>query len=127
MDKGKPVTVVLDFDGVIHTYEGWNGPEAKGGLIRGVHTALMKLKQSGARVEIFSTRPKENIRTFIEENGLDSLIDEIRDGKPYYVAFFDDRAHNVPCNKPWGLYESVMDFLYGEGNWVDDSARVFER
>lgn len=115
-DANKIPTVVLDFDGVIHDYsDGWQGPEPTGTLIRGAYNAIIQLKAAGVRVEIFSTRPKANIEAFLKRFAMQHLVDEVRDGKPYYIAFFDDRAHHVPSSKPYGLKRQVEKWLRAQG------------
>lgn len=115
MDAGKEPTVCVDFDGVIHNYAGWNGPEPTGEPIPGAKEAIRSLRGRGLRVEIFSTRPRENIQTWLTRYGIE--VDDVRDGKPYYIAFFDDRAHNVPVNRSYGLVESIEKWLRGGSGW----------
>lgn len=111
LDEGKPVTVCVDFDGVIHQYDNWNGPVPTGEPIPGCRLALQRLRENGATVEVFSTRPAIHIKAWLAKHGLDNLVAAVRDGKPYYVAFFDDRAHNVPTNTPGGLLDAVDHYL----------------
>lgn len=117
LDEGKPRTVLVDFDGVIHDYtRGWTGPYPEGRLLHGVDRALVNLKDAGARVEIYSTRPAARILEFLESNHVAHLVDDVRDGKPYYVAFFDDRAWHVRPSSRYGLLRSV-------DRWLDVYAR----
>jgi len=108
---GEPPVVLIDFDGVIHHYEKWDGPVARGRLIAGVEDGLTRLRLAGVSLEIYSTRPRRNVLEFLRAHNLDEHFDRVRDGKPYYVAFFDDRAHHVRPNAPDGLSTAVARWL----------------
>lgn len=110
---GKQAVVCVDFDGVLHEYYRWNGNRATGSLIPGAIAAIDTLKRFGFRVEIFSTRKRRFIKRWLQSEApaLLPLIDRIRSGKPYYFAFFDDRAHNVPSNEPYALQQKVLEWL----------------
>lgn len=109
-DPGMPRTLCVDFDAVLHEYHGWNGPVARGNPIPGAFATLDAMRQQGYRIEVFSTRPASNIRAWLEHTGGVEHVDLIRDGKPYYLGFFDDRAHNVTPNSPNGLRWAFEDF-----------------
>lgn len=112
LDKGKPTTVLVDFDGVIHDYSsGWTGPVPTGRLLPGARAALKKLKAAGAEIVVYSTRPERFIRAFLDVHGLVDLVDDVKDGKPYYVAFFDDRAHHVMPSRRNGFLRAVERWL----------------
>ena len=111
LDAGKPRTVCVDFDAVLHTYTHWTGPDATGRPVDGAADGLRLLRQIGARVEIFTTRPEKNTREWLDRHGLSECVSQVRDGKPYYVAFFDDRAYNVAPNRPHGLGDAVRAWL----------------
>ena len=114
MDAGKQPTVCLDFDGVIHDYsDGWLGPVPTGGILPGAADAMREIKRAGIRLEIFSTRPKDNIVAFLKNHAIEDLVDEVRDGKPYYIAFFDDRAYHVEPNRGNGLSAAVLRWMGG--------------
>lgn len=115
-------TIATDFDGVAHHYETWTGPKATGDPIEGIARAYATIKDSGYRHVVFTTRPKENVIDWLEEHGLLPLVDEVISGKPMYVAFFDDRAWNVPSNQPNGLYDAVTDWLW-ERKWEKEHGR----
>lgn len=104
-------TACVDFDKVVHAYEGWTGPEAKGDPIPGARAALRRLQDAGYRVVIYSTRPAEPIEDWLAEHGMDDVVDEVVDGKPFYEVLFDDRARYVQGNHSHALQLAVDAFL----------------
>lgn len=106
-------TVAVDFDAVLHPYKEWDGPEARGGPpIAGARKALVKLRAAGHPVLVFTSRPKTDVVAWLAAHDLLDLVDTIQDGKPLYVALFDDRAHNVEPNKPHALLRAVHRYLH---------------
>lgn len=89
-------TVVLDFDGVIHSYtSGWKGidiiPDPP---VKGIKEAIDKIREK-YKVVVVSARSASSIgRTAIEKylNKYNIIVDEISDVKPPAIVYVDDRA-----------------------------------
>jgi phosphoglycolate phosphatase-like HAD superfamily hydrolase len=75
-----PKTVCLDFDGVMNTYTGWQGPDVLFEPRPGLREFLESLRQSGFEVVVLSTR------------NLNDLVKGVTDLKPPAVVYLDDRA-----------------------------------
>lgn len=95
MSNYKP-TVVLDFDGVIHSYtSGWKGydiiPDPP---VEGIKEAIDEIRKK-YKVVIVSSRSKTpSGRLAIREylNKYDIVVDDIMDVKPPAIVYVDDRA-----------------------------------
>lgn len=78
---------MIDFDGVIHTYDnGWQDGELYGKPIKGSKEAIDKLKDMGYEIVIFTTRASREI------NGpeTDKLISNLEDYLKENEIHFDD-------------------------------------
>lgn len=115
MDKGKPATVLVDFDGVIHQYERWDGSKPKNAAVVGAYEGLCLLRDRGIKPDIYTSRPIRYIDAWLRHYKLRSLVGRIIGRKPYYVAFFDDRAFNVKSNEAYGLHAAVSGWLKQRG------------
>lgn len=111
--------VLVDFDAVLHYYEKWDGPEAKGSPITGIDEALAVLQHLGIKPDIFTTRPAKYVDAWLRKHRLRSKFGLIIDEKPYYLAFFDDRAHNVKPNEAMGLYDAITRWAIANPGTID--------
>lgn len=110
-DGRRNPAILLDFDGVIHYYEKCEGGIPRGAAIHGIQEAVQLITNGlGIKPDIFSTRPAPAIHKWLVEKRLRNKFGRIIDEKPYYLAFFDDRAYNVRPNESFGLYDSIMQF-----------------
>ena len=106
------LTIAVDFDGVIHTYEkGYHDGTIYGGVIPGTIEALTALMQRGAEIVIHTARDLHdlnNVRGWLLANDVPfTRIHEGR-GKPIATIYIDDRA------------------LRFEGCWVTTMSKVNE-
>ena len=94
LDKKK--TLAIDFDGVIHKYsKGFKGLDnIYDGPMDGTYEALTKLIEEGYTLKILSSRPKEYIIKWLEENNLDKFITEVSNHKFPASLYIDDRGFN---------------------------------
>lgn len=95
-------TICVDFDGVIHAYsKGWSDGSVYDEPIPGAIDALLNLMNRGYKVVIFSARPAEMIRPWMEKHWTAPMfpIPEITNIKPAAIAYIDDRA--VKFNGDW--------------------------
>ena len=93
------MTVVFDFDGVIHSYtSGWQGEDAiPDPPVPGIREALKEIRDAGYEVVVVSTRCATikghgAIEAWLYDNGLREYIDKVCKEKPPAVAYIDDRA-----------------------------------
>ena len=94
--RSKPLTICLDFDGVIHSYQsGWQGetiiPDSP---IHGVDKAIARLRKD-YRVVVFSARCRsdegvEAIRSWLAKHQIE--VDDVCRDKPAAHLYVDDRA-----------------------------------
>lgn len=96
MKEYKP-TVVMDFDGVIHSYKsGWQGQEViPDPAVPGIREVINELRAKEYRVVVVSTRCSTDggiraVRAYLAENGIE--VDDVCKEKPPAVCYIDDRA-----------------------------------
>lgn len=90
-------TVVVDFDGVIHSYKsGWQGIDnIPDPVVPGIQSALNTLRTEGYEVIVVSTRcsKEEGVRAvqnYLKMNHI--IVDAIMAEKPPAICYIDDRA-----------------------------------
>jgi hypothetical protein len=89
-------TLLVDFDGVIHDYQGWNGVEPIGQPIAKSRAALLLLEKT-YRIVIFTTRPAENVERWLRHYGFPDY--KVTDKKEPAYLIIDDRA--ITFNGIW--------------------------
>jgi len=111
--RGKTIKIAIDFDGVIHDYQTWEGiGRIPGDPIEGSKDGIRQLIESGYDVYIYSTRcdetiGREAIRGWLERHGFPEVNiwgekeDQRKVVKPHFHVFIDDRGYRF------------------EGNWAD--------
>jgi len=82
-------TIALDFDGVLHRYNGYNNGLING-PIPGAREAVEQLLRRGHTVVVFSTRDQAIITTWLAQHGFPPL--EVTDRKRPFYVIVDDRA-----------------------------------
>lgn len=110
---GHGQTIVVDFDGVLHQYAGWNGNRADGDAVDGAPMALKRLAGAGWRVVVHSARGETWVRQWLKERRLDDVVDAVVARKPPAAAYFDDRAVHVPSNSSGALAEAFRAWECG--------------
>lgn len=90
-------TIVLDFDGVIHSYKsGWKGPTViPDEPVKGIRLAIANMRWCGYEVVVVSTRcttesGKRAVEEWLKDN--DIVVDRVESQKPPAVIYVDDRA-----------------------------------
>ncbi len=89
-------TIILDFDGVIHSYSsGWQGAATiSDPPTPGARVAIATLRETYTIVVVSSrcSQPGgiEAVKTWLAGNNID--VDEVRADKPPHVVVVDDRA-----------------------------------
>lgn len=107
------LTIVLDFDGVIHSYTSrWRGaaviPDPP---VPGIREAIDEIRQH-YRVVVVSSRCSqeggiEAIKTYLQKH--DIRVDDIAVEKPPAIVYVDDRALTFDGN-PQGLLDRIKTF-----------------
>lgn len=85
----KKPTLLVDFDGVLHDYKGWNGNEPTGEPIPQSRAAMCAL-ESTHRLICFTTRPIEFVEPWLKRYGFPPM--KITNIKEPAVLIIDDRA-----------------------------------
>lgn len=85
-------TVAVDFDGVLHQYEGWKGERHYDLPYSWARDFLERLMGRGYEVVIFTTRARAGVRDWLEQHGMADLELRIENEKPPAVAYVDDRG-----------------------------------
>lgn len=87
------LTIAVDFDGVIHTYDrGWQDGEIYGELVPGTQRALALLAQR-FRLVVFTARyDLDAVRDWLKQKHIDHFFKDVTNKKPAAYAYLDDRA-----------------------------------
>jgi hypothetical protein len=100
-------TVALDFDGVLHSYSGWNGELPTGDPIEGALSACQELAKRFNLI-VFTTRKPELVEEWLAKHGFD-MFSGITNSKPEWLVLVDDRC--IRFNGTWtGLVERIDHF-----------------
>ncbi len=84
--------VCVDLDGVLNTFDQWQGSEYFHPARPGAAEFLGRLNDAGFRVVIFTVRYHAWVEKWLQENGLAQLVSSVTDRKPPAHAYVDDRA-----------------------------------
>lgn len=85
-------TVCVDLDGVLNTFDEWQGPEFFHPPREGAREFLAGLHQAGFRTVVLTVRWHEWVSDWLKQHHLDEFVDEVTDRKPPAHAYVDDRA-----------------------------------
>lgn len=100
-------TIAVDFDGVLHTYKGWEGETVMYPPLPGTREFLEKLNQK-YRVVVFTARDNLGVvADWLAEYGLLGLVNSITKEKPKAWAYIDNRA--IRFNGDFGDVMNQLD------------------
>lgn len=107
-------TVSIDFDGVMHQFDGWTGYTPEGDPVPGALDYVTSLLDRGAEVVISTCRAdcahgRIETRRWLDRNGFPPLRVTIE--KPAAFAYIDDRA--VSFRSDWNTVALQVDSLAG--------------
>lgn len=102
-------TAVVDFDGVLATYDHWRGPDHFGTPIPNARDALQELNEWGWRIVVYTTRKNsEGVRRWlmlhrIPFSAVNSNAHNPPDtsSKPIAEVYFDDRDAHCVGHSPY--------------------------
>jgi hypothetical protein len=94
----KPLTLAVDFDGVIANYDGWEGEGSFGEPRQDVIEALYRLKEEGWKIIVYSCRSADQIIPYLVSNSIpfdevnENSNDKTAGPKISATVYWDDRA-----------------------------------
>lgn len=97
------LNVAVDFDGVLNTYDGWNGRYDLFEPRRGVSEFLSKLDEK-YDVIIFTRRNPSSVWGWLDEHGLSIYVRHVTNHKPKAFVYIDDRGLKFE-----GDYDSILE------------------
>ncbi len=101
----KEKTIAVDFDGVIHLYSrNFQGLDnAYDPPTPGTREALQKLKDSGYRLIIVSSRPVPTIKRWLDKYDMSDFFDDVSNIKHPARYYIDDHGLRFPRGEdnPW--------------------------
>ncbi len=125
---GSPPTALVDLDGTLAEYEGWEGPEQIGEMRADTASGLdgrqlvAKLKAMGYRVVVFTSREELSfVEDWLRENGID--VDGVTNRKEPAQLYIDDRAVNALAD--WNKILQRAEQVKGEK--LAEKARKHQR
>lgn len=112
MSKRQKRTIAIDFDGVLHRYQGYRDGFIDG-PIRGAREAVAGLVRAGHEVVVFTTRDAALVEAWLAQWSFPPL--EVTNVKRPFWLILDDRA--MAFNGRWdGVLEKIESF---KPYWVD--------
>lgn len=105
-------TTALDFDAVLNTYKGWEGPDVEYPPREGVEDFLQALIRI-RKVVIYSCRPIREVRGWLRKHKLSQYIDRVETRKPLASEYVDDRGIRFTGNYD----ETLADIVAFEPYW----------
>lgn len=103
----KRQTLLIDFDGVLHDYHGWTGPDPVGIPIEKARHAMHHLA-STYRLVCFTTRPAEQTRRWLLRYGFPEM--KVTNMKEPAFLIIDDRAITFPGTWTDELLSRITSF-----------------
>lgn len=102
-------TLLIDFDGVLHSYTGWKGPaeqELGPPIDKARHAILLLAKEF--RIVCFTTRPAELVELWLRRHGFPAM--KVTNYKEAAFLIIDDRA--ICFDGTWNdaLLERIRNF-----------------
>ena len=115
--KLKPKYVCVDFDGVLAEYTGWKGPEHLGAPRPGAAEFLQEINYLGMKVIILTTRNPLIVQIWLNDLGIDHLVDRVTREKPPALVYIDDRALLFDGDFGAALWKLVRFTPYWREGW----------
>jgi hypothetical protein len=80
----------VDFDGVLHAYDGWHGTEQLNAPVPGALEFVQELLADHYVVIVLTTRPEATVTAWLQEHGFPAL--SVTDRKPQALVYIDDKG-----------------------------------
>ena len=107
MNSKKP-NVCIDFDGVLNTYNGWQGENELFDVRVGCREFLEKLHEI-YHVIIFTTRDINIVTKWLKNNDLSEFIYSVTNEKPIALVYVDDGGINFSGDFD-ETYKNILKF-----------------
>lgn len=111
-------TICVDFDGVLNEYNGYE--EGDLGEPLSASKEFIKELRKKYKVVILTSRPKEQVIDWLNNNGFPSM--EVTNRKIPAVAYIDDRAIQFKGSYIQTIYEAINFKPY----WMERYYRVYD-
>lgn len=111
-------TICVDFDGVLNEYDGYEEGDL-GEPLTGSKEFIKELRKK-YKVVILTSRPKEQVIDWLNNNGFPSM--KVTNRKVPAVAYIDDRAIQFKGSYIQTIYEAINFKPY----WMERYYRVYD-
>lgn len=111
-------TICVDFDGVLNEYDGYEEGDL-GEPLTGSKEFIKELRKK-YKVVILTSRPKEQVIDWLNNNGFPSM--KVTNRKVPAVAYIDDRAIQFKESYIQTIYEAINFKPY----WMERYYRVYD-
>lgn len=101
-------TILIDFDGVLHNYKGWQGPKAPLGKPIEKARASCFILAKNYRLVCFTTRPKDVVEPWLRLHGFPEM--KVTNIKEPAFLIVDDRAITFPGTWTDELLSRITSF-----------------
>lgn len=91
-EGSEPLTVCIDLDGVLNTFDGWRGSDYFHPPRPGAVEFLRSLAERNYRVVIFTVRWAKHVENWLDEHKMRDFVAQVTDKKPPAHVYVDDRA-----------------------------------
>lgn len=91
-DPGGQKTIVIDWNGVLDTYQGWKGPDYTYPMRPGTPEFLRNLSSSGYKIVIMTAADPEAVKKWLSDNDIDWMVAKVTNEKVPAIVYLDDRA-----------------------------------
>lgn len=116
IDEGYKKRLMIDFDGVIHSYDkGWQDGKIYGNVIDGAKETIDEFRNMGHEIVIFTTRASRR------SNGVqtDQMVAEVKSFLMQNDIYFDE----ITAEKLSGIYIDDNAFNFN-GSWAEMSNQI---
>lgn len=117
----------IDFDAVVHQYDGEFKSSPEGEPIAGSLGAILILQEMGKEPYIFTARDVNEVKTWLSDNGFPDL-EVTNEKKPETEVYIDDRAIQFTGKWDDDLINQILEFkpYWESGNSDEARARKEE-
>lgn len=104
------LTIAVDFDGVLHKYDGWKGPEHLDEPYPWAQEFLERCNELNYEVMIHTTRDRALVEGWLAKHRLINLVSGIMNEKPPAIAYVDDRGVRFDPNDMDKVFSQIIKY-----------------